>query len=199
LAKALPSQPRTLNLEPKCLYDILDNVVAVAAAMGHAEKGTEICGRLQRRIADVQERVGGLSRRTVFIMEWAEPIFNSGHWNPELIRLAQGMSVLSPEGEYSVRVPWQDLRAADPEILIIACCGNDIERTRMDMPSLEALPGWQKLNAVRNCRTYLANGSAYFSRPGPRIVDTLEILASIIHPRPCRGLYPNRGTVQVYL
>jgi iron complex transport system substrate-binding protein len=198
LAKALPSQPRTLNLEPKCLRDILDNVVAVAAAMGHAEKGTEVCGHLERRIADVQERVGGLGRPTVFIMEWAEPIFNSGHWNPELIRLAGGAPVLSPEGEFSIRIPWDELRAADPEVLIIACCGHKVERTKKDLPILEALPDWRRLNAVRNGRVFIADGSAYFSRPGPRIIDTLEIVASIIHPEVCREAYLRRGVVRIY-
>lgn len=198
LAQALPSQPRTLNLEPKCLRDILDNVVAVAAAMGHAEKGTEVCGHLERRIADAQERVGGLGRRTVFIMEWAEPIFNSGHWNPELIRLAGGTPVLSPDGESSIRIPWDELRAADPEVLIIACCGHKVERTKKDLPILEALPDWRRLNAVRNGRVFIADGTAYFSRPGPRIVDTLEMVASIIHPEVCREAYLGHGVVRIY-
>jgi iron complex transport system substrate-binding protein len=131
-------------------------------------------------------------------MEWAEPIYNSGHWNPELIRLAQGTPVLSPEGEYSVRVPWEALRAADPEVVVIACCGHGVERTREDLPILEALPGWHQLQAVRTCRTYLADGSAYFSRPGPRTVNALEMIASMIHPEACRGAYPDRGIVQVY-
>lgn len=198
LANALPSQPRTLNLEPKSLQDILDNVVAVAAAMGHAGKGIEVRARLGRRIAGVQERVRGLVRRTVFIMEWAEPIFNSGHWNPELIQLAGGTPVLSPEGEFSIRIPWDELRAADPEVLIIACCGHKVERTKLDLPLLEALPDWRSLNAVRNKRVFIADGSAYFSRPGPRIVDTLEMLAAMIHPELSRDAYLVRGAVQVY-
>jgi iron complex transport system substrate-binding protein len=198
LAKALPSQPQTLNLEPKCIRDILDNVVAVATAMGHAEKGAEIRGHLERRVADVQERVHGLGRRTVFIMEWAEPIFNSGHWNPELIRLAGGTPVLSREGEFSVRIPWEDLRAEDPEVLIIACCGHKVERTKKDLPILEALPDWRRLNAVCNSRVFIADGSAYFSRPGPRIIDTLEMVASIIHPELYREAYLRCGVVRIY-
>jgi iron complex transport system substrate-binding protein len=118
-------------------------------------------------------------------MEWAGPIYNSGHWNPELVRLAGGMAVLSPEGVDSVRVAWEELRAADPEVLVIACCGHAVERTRKDLPGLEALPGWHGLRAVRGRRTYLADGSAYFSRPGPRVVDTLEMLAAVLHPEAC--------------
>jgi iron complex transport system substrate-binding protein len=198
LARTLPSNPRVLNLEPKCLQDVLQGIQEVADAMGRPEKGAEVCRKLEQRIADVQKRVRGGRRPTAFIMEWAEPIYNSGHWNPELIRLAQGSPVLSTEGEYSVRIPWEDLRSADPEVLIIACCGNGVERTKQDVPILEALPGWEGLRAVRECRTYLADGSAYFSRPGPRLVDTLEMIASALHPDVCHGAYPDRGMVRVY-
>jgi iron complex transport system substrate-binding protein len=195
LARALPSQPATLNLEPKCLRDILANIAHVADAMGHSEKSQEVCTKLEHRIADVQERVNGLARRTTFIMEWAEPIYNSAHWNPELVKLAGGIPVLSPEGEYSVSIPWEELRLADPEVLVIACCGHAAERTMRDLPILKALPGWNNLNAVRNARTYVADGSAYFSRPGPRIIDSLEMLASMIHPESD----PNRGNRPFFL
>jgi iron complex transport system substrate-binding protein len=190
LAKALPSRPRLLNLEPTSLADVLRGVMEVAAAMGHPEKGEEVFCRLARRVEKVTRRVAGLPRPTAFIMEWAGPIYNSGHWNPELVRLAGGTAVLSPEGVDSVRVAWEDLRAADPEVLVIACCGHGVERTRKDLPGLEALPGWGGLRAVRDRRTYLADGSAYFSRPGPRVVDTLEMLAAVLHPGACGGPDP---------
>ncbi len=182
MARALPSRPRVLNLEPRDLRGVLGCIEQVAEAMGHLARGVALCRGLQQRIDAVVHRVAGRTRPSVFLMEWAEPIYNSGHWNPELIRLAGGEAVLSAEGEYSVRVRWEDLRQADPEVLVIACCGHSIERTRQDVPLLEALPGWHEMRAVRNRRTYLANGSAYFSRPGPRIVDSLEMLASVIHP-----------------
>ena len=198
LAEHLPSKPRVLNLEPKDLRGVLRCVRDVADAMGAPERGAEVCAALERRVAAVAERVAGLPRPTAFLMEWAEPIYNSGHWNPELIRLAGGTAVLSREGEYSTRVPWEQLRAADPEVLILSCCGNKVERTRQDLPALEALPGWRALRAVRDGRTFLADGSAYFSRPGPRVVDSLEMAAAMLHPEACRGAYPERGVVRVY-
>jgi iron complex transport system substrate-binding protein len=197
LAETLPSKPRVLNLEPRNLVDILGGIQEVAEAMGHPEKGKEVVDQLTQRVEAVKDRVAGCSRPTAFLMEWAEPIYNSGHWNPELIRLAGGTAVLSPEGAYSVRVPWEELRAADPEVLIIACCGNDVERTRQDLPKLEALPGWERLRAVQQRRTYIADGSAYFSRPGPRIVDSLEMMAAVIQPEVCGEWYPKWGMVQV--
>ena len=198
MAATLPSKPRVLNLEPKCLYDIFQNVQEVAEAMGHAELATGICLGLEQRVADVVKRVAGLPRSTVFVMEWAEPIFNAGHWTPELVRLAGGLPVLAAEGEYSIRINWENLRSANPEVLVIACCGHGVERTRRDIPLLESLPGWSGLRAVRTGRVYLVDGSAYFSRPGPRVVDTLEILAMLIHPEVCRESYPDRGAVRVY-
>lgn len=182
MARTLPSNPRVVSLEPTCLGDILDNVTSVAQALGHPDRGTALCRQLQHRIAEVRNAGVGLRPRTTFIMEWTEPIFNSGHWNPELIELAGGTPVLSPTGAHSVRIPWEDLRAADPEVLVIACCGQELERTLEDIPVLEAWTGWQRLQAVSNRRVFVVDGSAYFSRPGPRIIDSLEMLVSMIHP-----------------
>ncbi len=198
LAKRLPSRPRLLNLEPKSLADILDNVEDVAAAMGHAEAGAAVRRQLERRIQAVQDRVRGLRPPSVFLMEWADPIFTAGHWNPELIRLAGGTPLLSREGQDSIRVPWEELRAADPEVIVIACCGHGVERTKQDLPILEALPGWQQLRAVQGGRVHLANGSAYFSRPGPRIVDSLEMMATTLHPNACSGAFPDRDVLPAY-
>jgi iron complex transport system substrate-binding protein len=198
MAAALPSRPRVLNLEPKSLEDVFQNIREVARAMGHPALGQDVCHKLESRVAEVVKRVAGLPQPTVFVMEWADPIFNAGHWTPELVRLAGGQPLLAAEGEYSVRIPWSDLRAANPEVLVIACCGHGVERTRRDVPLLEQLPGWDDLRAVRDARVYLVDGSAYFSRPGPRVVDTLEILAALCHPGECGGCFPERGVVKVY-
>jgi len=198
LAEILPSRPRVLNLEPKSLGDVLRYLADVAAAMGHEEKGLDLCRTLELRIARIEQSTRDQRRPTTFVMEWSQPIYNAGHWSPELVRLAGGLPVLSPEGEYSIRVPWQDLRATDPEVLVIACCGHAVDRTMQDIPLLEALPGWHELRAVRDRRTYVADGSAYFSRPGPRLVDTLELLAYILHPGIFEEPLSARDVVRVY-
>jgi iron complex transport system substrate-binding protein len=198
LAATLPSSPRVLNLEPKSLADVFGSIRTVAAAMGHPERADEVCRGLERRVAAVRDRVATCQRPSVFVMEWAEPIYNAGHWTPELVRRAGGSAVLSQEGAYSVRVLWEDLRRVDPEVIVMACCGHRVERTLRDLPQLEAFPGWHRLQAVRTGRVYVADGSAYFSRPGPRLVDTLEILASAFHPQACRSAFPDRGVVRVY-
>ena len=198
MAAALPSRPRVLNLEPRSLADVLANVRTVAGAMGSPDRAAAVCRGLEARVADVVDRVAGLPRPTVFVMEWVDPIYTAGHWTPELVRLAGGTPVLATEGADSVRVRWDDLRAADPEVLVIACCGHGVERTRRDLPALESLPGWPGLRAVRGGRVYVADGSAYVSRPGPRVVDTLEVLAAVLHPDACRGAYPDRGVIRPY-
>jgi iron complex transport system substrate-binding protein len=126
LAAALPSRPRVLNLEPKSLGDVFGNVRAVAAAMGRPERADEVCHGLERRVGEVIDRVAGSERPTAFVMEWAGPIYNAGHWTPELVRLAGGRAILCREGAPSARVPWKDLREADPEVVMIACCGHQV-------------------------------------------------------------------------
>jgi iron complex transport system substrate-binding protein len=197
LAERLPSKPRVLNLEPTCLGDILDEFEIVAGAMGHPGRGALLRRHFDSRVQAVISKVAGSRKPTAFIMEWAEPIFNSGHWNPELIRIAGGSAVLSPEKLPSVRVSWEDLRAADPEVLVIACCGQRIERTKQDLPLLRKLPGWNDLRAVQDSHVFMMDGSAYFSRPGPRIVDSLEILAGVLHEK-CRGIDHDINVVSAY-
>jgi iron complex transport system substrate-binding protein len=197
-AQTLPGPPRVLNLEPRRLEDVFANVALVAGAMGHPERSTPVVRALRDRVRAVAEgssRAPG--RPSVFLMEWAEPVYCSGHWGPELVELAGGRDVLGRPGEYSVRVEWEAVRAADPEVIVLACCGHSVDRTLRDLPLLEARPGWSSLRAVRAGRVYVCDGSAYFSRPGPRLADTLEILAEIIHPELWAGRFPDRGAVRV--
>jgi iron complex transport system substrate-binding protein len=116
------------------------------------------------------------------LLEWIDPPFSCGHWSPELVRLAGGVEGLGREGEPSRRVRWEEILDWQPEALVIACCGFDVERTLHDLPILVARPGWSELPCVRGDRVYVVDGSAYFSRPGPRLVDSLEILAHALHP-----------------
>ena len=120
------------------------------------------------------------------LLEWIDPPFTAGHWSPGIVRLAGGREVVGREGEKSRSIPWEEIVAADPEVLVIACCGFDISRTRQDLPILLAQPGFRTLACVRDERVYLFDGNASFSRPGPRLIESLEILAHALHP----GLHP---------
>jgi iron complex transport system substrate-binding protein len=198
LAAELPGSPRVLNLEPSCLADVFANIQSVAAVLGVPERGEAVVSELEARVAAVRSHSTDVARRpTCFLMEWIDPPFCSGHWGPELVELAGGFDPLGRRGEDSVRLAWESIAAAQPEILLVACCGYRTDRTLADLPLLQRQVGWAELPAVRHGRVYVADGSAYFSRPGPRLVDSLEILAEVIHPELLAGMFPDRGVIRV--
>jgi iron complex transport system substrate-binding protein len=196
-AQTLPGPPRVLNLEPRRLGDVFANIAQVAEAMGRPERAPPLLGELKERVRRVEEVSAGLDRPSVLLLEWVEPPYCSGHWGPELVELAGGRELLGRPGEYSVRVNWEQVVKADPEVIVVACCGHAVERTLRDVPLLQARPGWSSLRAVRSGHVHVCDGSAYFSRPGPRLVNTLEILAEIIHPEAYAGRFPDRGVVRL--
>jgi iron complex transport system substrate-binding protein len=182
-ACALPAQPRVVNLEPTCLDDVFACLGMVAEAAGVEARGRDAVAALRARVEAVAARAARVQPSpTVGLLEWIDPPFSSGHWTPELIALAGGRPLLGTAGERSHTLAWDAVRAADPEVLLIACCGFDVARTRQDLPILARQPGFAALTAVRAGRVYVTDGNAYFSRPGPRLVDSLEILAHAIAP-----------------
>jgi iron complex transport system substrate-binding protein len=182
-ACALPGSPRVVNLEPETLSELFAAIRQVAEAAGVERRGDEVVRRLTTRIEAVAARAAGRRHRPrVALLEWLDPPFSCGHWNPELVRLAGGVEGLGRTGRPSRTLRWEEVVAWRPEVVVIACCGFGIERTLQDAPQLRSVPGWQDLPAVRSGRVYVADGSHYFSRPGPRLVDSLEILAHALDP-----------------
>ena len=181
-AATLPGPPRVASLEPSSVADIFRDVQTVAELLGVRERGAAVVAALERRVAAVRTRVAGQSRRRCIVLEWIDPPYRCGHWIPELVEIAGGVEPLGRTGEDATRVAWDAVVEAQPEVLVLACCGYDIGRTRVDLPFLRTRPGWAALPAVRDGAIYVVDGSAYFSRPGPRIVESLEILAGILHP-----------------
>jgi iron complex transport system substrate-binding protein len=147
------------------------------------ERAQEVIDALASRIAAVVKRTVALEHRPrVALLEWLDPPFSCGHWNPELVRLAGGIEGLGQESRPSRTLRWEEVLAWQPEVVFIACCGFSVERTLSDLPALQLVPGWQEVPAVRSARVYVTDGSHYFSRPGPRLVDSLEMLAHTLHP-----------------
>jgi len=182
-ACALPGQPRVVNLEPTCLDDVFACLGLVGDAAGVPERARDVVAALRARVDAVAARAPRVEPSpTVGLLEWIDPPFSSGHWTPELIALAGGRAVLGTAGARSHTLTWDAVRAADPDVLVIACCGFDVARTRQDLPILARQPGFEALTAVRTGRVYVTDGNAYFSRPGPRLVDSLEILAHALDP-----------------
>ncbi|WP_182870742.1 cobalamin-binding protein [Stieleria mannarensis] len=180
---SLSSNARVINLEPTCLDDVFDCIGRVAAAAGCESDGARFVDRLKTRIRVVADRSQRIPRRpSVMLLEWVDPPFSAGHWNPELVELAGGRGIIGTAGARSVSVDWNNVVRADPEVMFIACCGFDVQRSQDDLPGLQSYPGWQTLRCVQAGRVYVVDGSAYFNRPGPRLVDSLEILAHTLHP-----------------
>jgi iron complex transport system substrate-binding protein len=181
----LPGAPALFNLQPERLGDILGCVRELGAAAGVPAAAQTLLANMEARIDAVRERSAGLpdaARPRVALVEWLDPWFDAGHWNPELVELAGGVPVCGRKGEPSTTLECATLRELDPDVLFIACCGFDVARTLADIPIVTALPGWADLKCVRAGRVYVTDGNAYFNRPGPRIVDSLEILAHALHP-----------------
>jgi len=183
LLDTLLVRPHLLNLEPHRLEDLYRNITEVAEAAGVPERATALNAGLRARVAEVQARLDGVSRRPrVLHLEWIDPLFYPGHWTPEIITLASGECLRGEPGLPSTTFEWEQAAALAPEALTIACCGYGIDQTRPDMALLESLPGWDELPAVRAGQVYVINGTHYFNRSGPRLIDSLEIMAEILHP-----------------
>lgn len=182
-ARALPGAPRVINLEPQTLSDVLDCIREVGAAAGAEQRAERVVADLTERVSVVVARSNAARHRPrVALLEWLDPPFSCGHWSPELVRLAGGIEGLGREGRRSRTLRWDEVTAWRPEVVFVACCGFDVERTLRDVPALQNVSGWQDVPAVRSGRVYVTDGSQYFSRPGPRLVDSLEILAHTLHP-----------------
>ena len=182
-ACTLPGAPKIVNLEPRTLSEVLDAIRQVASVAGVDDRADEVIGALTARIDAVAARTARLSHRPrVALLEWLDPPFSCGHWSPELVRLAGGIEELGREGEPSRTLRWDEVVARQPDVVVAACCGFSVERALSDVPALEAVPGWSDMPAVVAGRVYVTDGSHYFSRPGPRLVDSLEILAHTLHP-----------------
>ena len=183
LAETLPGPPRVINLEPSSLSDIFDDIRRVAEICGVPEHAEELIDQLSRRIEAVRRRAARIANRLgVFLMEWVDPPFCSGHWGPELVEIAGGCDPSGRKHQPSVQIRWQEVLDARPDIIVLALCGYDIDRARRDYEILRRFPGFDSLPAAQCGEIYVVNASAYFARPGPRIVDSLEILAGILHP-----------------
>jgi iron complex transport system substrate-binding protein len=180
---SLPSKPRLLNLEPHSLEDIFKNITRVADATGAQAAGTELVAALRGRMDEVRRRTAQLaSRPRVFCMEWVNPPYCGGHWMKELVEIAGGTDSLSNLHRPSYRIEWKKVLEFNPEVIVLTCCGFDLERCEQEGAALPGFNAAGELFAVRNRRVYATDGSHFFSRPGPRIVESLEILAHLIHP-----------------
>lgn len=182
---SLPSNPELIDIEPNTLNDVFDDCRRVGRALGVAKNATQLDRALRQRRFAVAEKTALIpmsDRPKVAFLEWLVPPFNGGHWNPELVALAGGIDVLGAPAKPSSTLDWDQVIAAQPDVVFIACCGFSQERALEDVRQIESENYWRQLPAVQNGRVYITDGNAYFARPGPRLLDGLEIMAHALHP-----------------
>jgi len=179
------AMPEIVTLEPMSLADVWDDVRRVGAALNVSDRAERLVQSYTGRLDRISERcatAGAARRPTVATIEWIEPLMAAGNWVPSLVRTAGGRDLFGATDEHSAWIDWESLVVADPEIIVIMPCGFDIPRSQLELAPLENRPEWQELQAVRSNSVYVADGSQYFNRPGPRLVESAEILAELIHP-----------------
>jgi iron complex transport system substrate-binding protein len=176
---------RVLALNPQSLGDVLADVRRLGEAAGALEAATRMVERLSERVSRISGALADLpaaNRPRVVCIEWIAPLMAAGNWTPELIERAGGRSGLAVAGRHSDYVSWDEIRAYDPEVLFVAPCGFDLVRSQTEAEQLRDLPRFSTLSAVRHGRAYVLDGNAYLNRSGPRLVESLELLACLIHP-----------------
>lgn len=178
------SKPAIVALEPHGIGDIYNDIRSVGAALKDGAAAERLIDSLKTRLADLSQQIRerNLPRRSVGSIEWVEPLMAGGNWVPELVELVGAENCFGEARKHSPWMDWDDLLAKDPDVLVILPCGFDIPRTRAEMPALVEDPRWQQLKAVRDGQVYVTDGNQFFNRPGPRIVESAEILAEILYP-----------------
>jgi iron complex transport system substrate-binding protein len=188
----LGTATEVVALEPQLLEDVVEDFRRVARALEVPSRGEQLATAVTGRVGEVRRQTRELPRRRVVSIEWIDPLMAAGNWMPELVDAAGGRELFGTVGAHSPWITWEQIREADPEVIVVLPCGFDLERTRIEAASLRALPGWAGLRAVREGRVALTDGHRYFNRPGPRLADSTEILAEILHPETFAPRY--RGT-----
>jgi iron complex transport system substrate-binding protein len=173
-----------LALSASSLNDIFEGILRIARAIGREEEGRAVVRREQERLERVRQQAARSPRKTVVLLEWTDPIFAMGNWGPELLEIANGELLLGSKGQHSAAIPAEKLREADPECLIVAPCGFNLERALSERSLMERHSWWRELQAVRNNNVVFADGNLFFNRSGMTASQTAEIIAEILHQRP---------------
>jgi iron complex transport system substrate-binding protein len=192
--QALGSHVEIISLRPTMLQDIWEDIRRVGVATGREHQADAVLEALFARVKTIMgESVMVRTAPRVAVIEWIDPLILGGNWMPELIRLAGGHDGLCRMGEHSIAVDWQTVQDYAPQVLAVIPCGYKLEQTLAELSTLQRLPEWDATPAVRQGRVYAVDGNDYFNRPGPRIVDSLEILAGLIHPNLFGAYLPEAG------
>ena len=202
VCQLVETRPKIVSLNTNALEDFWADIMKVAAALDAPERGVDLVDSLRGRMKAVEDQVNALLspspqpspsmerepirkggyRPHVAFIEWIDPLMSCGNWMPTLIEMAGGVNLFGEAGQHSPWMSWEDLKAKDPDLIVVSPCGYDIAKTRQEMGPLVSRPDWSNLKAVKNKKVFLADGNQFFNRPGPRLVESLEMLAEMFHP-----------------
>jgi len=183
LSRRFQSRPAVIALEPNSLADIRADVMRLAEACGVGERGRKLVASIDARMAAIAARARATGRHPrVAAIEWPEPLMAAGNWVPELIGMLGAVNLFGSAGAHSPWMQWEELAASDPDAIVCLPCGYDLAKASAEMHWLTARPGWSQLRAVREGRVFAADGNQYLNRPGPRVVESLQILAEVLYP-----------------
>ncbi|WP_165251963.1 cobalamin-binding protein [Paludisphaera soli] len=192
-AMKLPGAPHVESVNPTSLDGLFAMFRRVGELLDRRDEAEALVVGFEATARTIADRLGDRPRPRVLLLEWVDPPFGSGHWNPEIVALAGGVEVIGEAGEASRRVAWEEVAASRPEVVLLSLCGFPLGRAEHELKAVADRPEWRELPAVRAGRVAVVDGSAYFSRPGPRLETSLRIAAAAIHPDLCRDLAPPEG------
>lgn len=197
----ISSQPQIVSLQPDCLEDIWTDIEKVGTALHIPEQSENVINTLKERIETIKKQAQEVvskskDKPTVAVIEWIEPLMAAGNWMPELVELAGGRNLFGEAGKHSPWMKWSDVVEKNPDVIIVTPCGFDNERTLQEMHLIASQPGYERLKAVKAGRVYVADGNQYFNRPGPRVVESLEMMAEMIHPETFNFGHQGKGWVR---
>jgi iron complex transport system substrate-binding protein len=188
--------PIIISVEPNSLEDIYNDILIIAETLNVKSKGYDLVDLIKTKIYNTEKIVHQRSNPSIAAIEWIDPLMAAGNWVPQLINVAGGRNLFGEAGKHSPWMKYKDLIDQDPEVIIVMPCGYDIKKSLIEIKTLESKRGWGSIKAVRNRNVYITDGNQFFNRPGPRIIESLEILLEIIHPNLSKFKYINSGWVK---
>jgi iron complex transport system substrate-binding protein len=194
LPPALARRAKIISVSPLRLADIWRDIQTIADAIGASDEGRALLWRLKNRVVDIIQQTCLLNKKpSVACLEWLDPLMSAGHWVPEMVDLAGGRDVFGAPGQRSAMLEWDKLTQANPDMIVMMPCGFGLERARLEAAALESRPAWRKLRAVKSRNVFITDGNHFFNRPGPRAVESIEILAEILQPKLFHFRHEKRG------
>ena len=181
IAQLTGLQPIVVSLSPYRLQDVWEDMLRVSQALGKRDHAQILVEKFQQRLTDLAVKTAAFGPKPgVAVLEWLDPLMGAGNWTPELVAYAGGEHIFGEIGQHSPWLTWEELRAADPDVIVLSPCGYTLERAMQDVPLLQNHPAWSNLQAVRSGRVYAIDGNQYLNRSGPRLVESAELLARVI-------------------